>query len=370
MKRNGKYLGMALMAAALTTTSLWAAADDTKTTNASSAAAPATKLDSLFPDPVIAKGKGFEIKRSRLDEAVNGVRENAASHGQQLTAEDMQMVEQKAFDRLLDVELLKQKATDADKAKAVETADKRMALVKKSAQSEAALELQLKAMNLSINQLRDRLIEEATAEQVLKDKVTVSDATVQKFYDDNPSQFEEPEMVRASHILVSTQGKTGTPLSDDEMKAKHKIAEDLLKRARAGEDFGKLAKEYSDDPGSKDNGGEYTFPRGKMVKEFEAAAFSLQTNQVSDIVTTQFGYHIIKLSEKIPAKKLEFAKVSEQIRDYLEGQQIQKILPDVMASLKKDANVEILDEQLKTLQAKADEAAKNMPKDGGLAMPK
>ena len=81
--------------------------------------------------------------------------------------------------------------------------------------------------------------------------------------------------------------------------------EGLLKRARAGEDFAKLAKEYSEDPGSKDKGGEYKFPRGQMVPEFEAAAFSLKTNQVSDIVTTSFGYHIIKLSEKIPAQKVE-----------------------------------------------------------------
>ena len=82
--------------------------------------------------------------------------------------------------------------------------------------------------------------------------------------------------------------------------------EGLLKRARAGEDFAKLAKEYSEDPGSKDKGGEYKFPRGQMVPEFEAAAFSLGTNQVSDIVTTRFGYHIIKLSEKIPARKVEY----------------------------------------------------------------
>jgi parvulin-like peptidyl-prolyl isomerase len=86
-----------------------------------------------------------------------------------------------------------------------------------------------------------------------------------------------------------------------------------------------------------------------MVKEFEAAAFTLQTNQISDIVTTQYGYHIIKLNEKIPAKKLEFDKVKTDVRTALESQAMEKILPDVTDKLKKDANVQILDAELKTL---------------------
>lgn len=76
--------------------------------------------------------------------------------------------------------------------------------------------------------------------------------------------------------------------------------EDLLKRAEDGEDVAKLAREFSEDPGLMDKGGECTFPRGQMVPEFEAAASSLKTNQISDVVTMPFGYHIIKLSEKIP----------------------------------------------------------------------
>jgi parvulin-like peptidyl-prolyl isomerase len=120
-----------------------------------------------------------------------------------------------------------------------------------------------------------------------------------------------------------------------------------LKRARAGEDFAKLAKEYSEDPGSKDKGGEYKFPKGQMVAEFEAAAFSLNTNQISDIITTRFGFHIIKLLEKLPAKKVEFAKAEPDIKDGLTQQALQKQFPDYLAKLKKEAGVEILDEKLK-----------------------
>ena len=161
-------------------------------------------------------------------------------------------------------------------------------------------------------------------------------------------------MVRASHILLSTvDPETKSPLADEKKLAKRKVTEDLLKRARAGEDFAKLAKEFSEDPGSRDNGGEYKFPRGQMVPAFETAAFSLTTNQVSDVVTTQFGYHIIKLSEKIPARKItldetiEGVKVSDQVKDLLQRQQLDKVLPDYIQKLQKDAKVEILDEKLK-----------------------
>lgn len=84
-----------------------------------------------------------------------------------------------------------------------------------------------------------------------------------------------------------------------------------------------------------------------MVPEFEATAFSLGTNQVSDIVTTRFGYHVIKLSEKIPARKVEFDKAAADIKEGLTQQSLQKQFPDYLAKLKAEAGVEILDEKLK-----------------------
>ncbi|MBI3743884.1 MAG: peptidylprolyl isomerase [Chloroflexi bacterium] len=155
-------------------------------------------------------------------------------------------------------------------------------------------------------------------------------------------------MVRASHILVGTRDTTTQLELNDEKKAtKRKVAEDLMARARKGEDFAKLAREFSDDSPSKERGGEYIFPRGQMVAEFEAAAFSLNTNQVSDLVTTKFGYHIIKLSEKIPAKKTPFAEAQDKIKDYLQQQEADKLLPAYLDKVKKEAGVEYLVEKPK-----------------------
>jgi parvulin-like peptidyl-prolyl isomerase len=270
--------------------------------------------------------------------------------GRELMPSDLPLIEKSALEHLLQVQVLKLAATDADNARAKEIADKRLELIKKRSTSEEALAKQLKTLNLTLDDLRSRLLEEAVFQEVLRDRIKLTDDQVKKYFDDNPAQFEEPEMVRASHILIATVDPAGTPMTIEEKKAKKKMAEDLLKRAQGGEDFTKLAKEYSDDPSAKETGGEFTLPRARMPVEFAAAAFSLKTNQVSDLVVIEDGYHIIKLSEKIPAKKMEFAKISPQLKEYLEAQEMEKILPETYAKLKKDSNVQILDDQLRMLE--------------------
>lgn len=329
-------------------------------TNTPIEAKPADKIAELFGDSVVAKGTGVEIKRSALDAAVMGVKASSAAQGRQMNAEQSQLVERQVLERLIQIALLNNKATEADKAKGKEESKKRYEFILKRAGSEEALARQLKSVGMAADELTGKMTEEATAEAVVVRELN-ADATeeqAKKYYEEFPARFEQPEMVRASHILLGTlDPETSAPLADDKKQAKKKLAEDLLKRARAGEDFAKLAKEYSEDPGSRETGGEYTFPRGKMVPEFESAAFALGSNEVSEIVTTQFGYHIIKLSEKKPAQKIEFAKVADDVKEMLKRQNLEKLLPDYIEKLEKDAKVEITDEKLKKA-GEALEAAK------------
>ncbi len=314
---------------------------------------PSSKPGDLFPDAVVAKGKGIEIKRSQLDDAMVSIKSAFSARGQDLPPDEMNRLEQQVLDRLIQIQILLTKATDSDKAAGKETCTKRFDAIKARAGSDEALNRQLISVGTTQQELKTKMTEESTAQVVLERelKINVTDDEIKKFYDDNPSKFEQPEMVRASHILFSTRDPdTNKELSDEQKAAKRKKAEEVLKRARTGEDFAKLAKEYSEDPGSKDKGGEYQFARGQMVPEFETAAFSLKTNEVSDIVTTQYGYHIIKLSERIPAKKVELAKVSPDVKEYLKQQQMQKRQQDLQTyldKLKKDSNVQILDDSLK-----------------------
>jgi peptidyl-prolyl cis-trans isomerase C len=340
---------LAAVAAAVAPQAAWTAAESASPTP------PQTNRianpEDLFADTVVARGKGCEIKRAQLDEALVSIKASAAASGRSIPPEQMNMFEQQILDRMIQIQLLLTKATDADRATGKETSSKRFDEMKTKAGSEETLNRQIKSVGLTLDELRARMVEEATAQVTVERelKISVSDDEIKKYYDDNPSKFEQPEMVKVSHILLSTRDSgTQGELSEDKKQAKRKLAEDLLKRARAGEDFAKLAKEYSDDTASKDSGGEYPpFQRGRMVAEFDAAAFALKPNEISDVVTTMYGYHIIKLLERIPAQKVELAKVSTEVKDYLKGQALQKLLPDYMAKLKKEANVQILDERLK-----------------------
>lgn len=341
-------LAAALAAAFLSDRPAAAAATNT---NASSA----SKLTDLFGDPVVARAKGVEIKRSELDKALVPIKANYTARGQNLGPEQTALLEYQVISEMAGVQLTLNKATDADKQKGREQFEKMLKRLKTDnkltdEEFEQKLATQLRVQAITRAQWEQQILDKATVAFILERelKVGLSDAEVKKYYDEHPARFEQPEQVRASHILIGTRDpNTNTELTEEQKKAKRKIADDLLKRARGGEDFAKLAKEFSDDPGSKDNGGEYTFPRGQMVPEFEAAAFSLGTNQISDVIGTQFGYHIIKLSEKIPARKVELDKISEDLKEGLKQQEMQKLLPDYFAKLLKEANLEILDEKIK-----------------------
>jgi parvulin-like peptidyl-prolyl isomerase len=259
-------------------------------------------------------------------------------------------MERQLLEQLINNQLVLTKATAAEKAAGKALAEQSWLEAKTKAGSAEAFERQQKLMGFTREEVLAQWTEAMTGEAVLKRefKIHVTDQDARKFYDDNPTQFDVPETVRASHILLLTcDPQTGAPLPADQQAAKRQRIEGLLRRARAGEDFARLAGEFSEDSVSRGRGGEYQFARGKMVPEVEAAAFSLKTNEISDIVTSTYGYHIIKLSEKIPAHKVKFADAASDIKDGLAQQTIEQQFPDYIATLRKEAGVEILDERLK-----------------------
>jgi parvulin-like peptidyl-prolyl isomerase len=175
----------------------------------------------------------------------------------------------------------------------------------------------------------------------------------------NLSRLEQPEKVHASHIFFAGRDrKTEEPLSSEQKKLKRQRLEKLRNRALEGEDFSKLIMEFSEDRGVKETKGEYTFSReDRFVPEFKAAAFSLAPGKISDVVVSELGFHVIKLLEKIPAKKVEFEKVAADLREFLTQQEVQKAMPDYFAQLSKQAGLEVLDPKYKLEMAA--EAAPN-----------
>lgn len=179
--------------------------------------------------------------------------------------------------------------------------------------------------------------------QEVANKVTVSEDDMKNYYNTHKDDFKKPEMVRARHILIKVDPSAS---ESDRKKAKEK-AEDILKKIKSGEDFAKLATDMSDDMGSKAKGGDLGFfSRGRMVKSFEDAAFSLSPGGVSGIIETQFGYHIIKAEEKKPASVDSYEEAKEKISQKLLQEQIKLKVNEFIEGAMKDAKVEIIPEAL------------------------
>lgn len=327
---------------------------------------PADRLAALFGDPVVAKGKGFEVKRSDLDASIMTFKGAMAARGQTVSALEMERLEPQLLQELVRLRLLLTIATDADRAKGKELGEQRIKTEIERAGSEENVARQAKAIGRTLESWKAEIIDAAIGRTILdrEIKVTVTDDDVKKFYDENPARFEQPEQVRISHVLLATLDlTTRQPLPEAQKETKRKLADDVVKRAKAGEDFVKLVKEFSEDASVKDKGGEITFARGNpnLPPEFEAAAFSLSENQISEVITTAVGYHVVKLLEKTPAKMVELAKVSDRVKEGLTQQAIQKQLPDYFERLTKDAGVEVLDAKLKLPER--DSAASTKPAD-------
>jgi peptidyl-prolyl cis-trans isomerase C len=324
-----------------------------------------TRAADMTFGPVLAKGGGVEIRRSELDDAFIAYRANLAARGQNIAETRREAAEAQLLDRILVTRLLVTQATATDKANAQTNIAKFLEDTRKMASTEEDFARHLRSLGMTRQQFTNRVVEQAVSEQVIdrevKNTITVPEADMQKFWETNDAAFKQPELARASHILFATKDlATGQELSTEDKLKKKARAEGVLDRARKGEDFVLLATTFTEDPGAKETKGEYKFARAKddprraMVPEFEKAAFGLATNQISDLVTTDYGYHIIKLHELIPARKVPFAEAKERIKDFLTQQALDKDLPKFFAKVKKDNNVEILDEKLKAALEKAD----------------
>ncbi len=193
------------------------------------------------------------------------------------------------------------------------------------------------------------------------EKVKISDADTQKYYNTNKDQFKHAEQVRASHILIAantlqliqTIKKENKDISPEDMNKKIEQiatekkakAEAILKEVKANPDkFEEIAKKESDDKASGERGGELGFfDKKAMVKEFSDVAFSMKPNTVSDLVKSPYGYHIIKVTDRIEAGITPYEKVKEEIRFYMETEAQMKILKNLTDGLMKTAKIEYID---------------------------
>jgi parvulin-like peptidyl-prolyl isomerase len=301
----------------------------------------------LFGDRVLAKGKGFEIKSSQVEESYIAFKANKVAAGERVAEADTKEIEEQILDKLINTKVILGHATEPDRTNAAATTEKFIEEKRSHALSEAAFNRQIRAVGLSPEQFRDQILEQATVKAVidreLRARQKITDEDIKKYYDEHPDLFKEPEKWTVQHIHLAFRDRlTLQELSPEALEVKRQKMDALLKRAKSGEDFTKLVKENTEDMLTRDDAGQYTFSKGQMPVEFEAAAKTLKPGQISDIVTTRYGWHIIKLLDNIPPKTQTLAEAKDKIKEALLQEATQKALPDFIKELRKEAGIEIL----------------------------
>lgn len=308
------------------------------TTPAPAAApAPAKPVPAVLPD-VIADCNGDTIEKAEFENAVRAVEQRA---GGAVPPEKRDELYRGVLDDLVAYRLLKQEVVVRQMTVTDAEVDERINAFKQQVGSEANFRAALQAQQITEAKLREDartdLLVNKLLEQEVNQKILVKPSDISAFYEKNPDRFQQGESMRAAHILVVVpQGadeKTRTTL-----KAR---AEAALKAAKAGQDFARLARQYSNDSSAQRGGDLGFFPRGQMVPAFEAAAFALEPGQVSDLVETPFGYHVIKAVEKRPARVVPFVEAAAQIEQFLEQEQRQEKGKALVDQLKAKGKVEI-----------------------------
>ncbi|HXE95594.1 MAG TPA: peptidylprolyl isomerase [Dongiaceae bacterium] len=313
--------------------SLFAAEQGAKKDSAAVVASPAP----ASPQGAVARVNGAVIDSIELRRA-----RKVMLRGQTVPAEQQAALDNQAVEQLISAELLYQAAEklevkDLDKQIDAKLAQGKARFKDEQEFKKAIADLEMNDKDLREYTRRDLLITRLI-ETTFVPKAVVSEAELRAFYDKNPDKFTRSETVRASHILIGTDSKAS---ADDKKNAREK-AEKLRKELAGGADFATLAKGNSTCPSSQQGGDLGFFGKGQMVPQFEKAAFALKPGEISDVVETQFGYHIIKLTEKKPAETTEFKDVKLKIEEFLKGQKVNELIQNYLTDVKKTAKIEIL----------------------------
>ncbi len=202
------------------------------------------------------------------------------------------------------------------------------------------LEASLAQSGMTLDQyagiLRQAMLANAYVEQKLMPSAEVKEGEVRAFYETNKDKFRQEETVHARHILIRAQPEADAATREEARKK----AEVIRERALKGEDFAELAKETSEGPSGPKGGDLGFFERKRMVPAFADAAFALKPGEISDVVETRFGYHVIKLEERKPAGVQPYDEVKEKLRAYLQQQRVREVVGEKLAALRKQAKIE------------------------------
>jgi peptidyl-prolyl cis-trans isomerase C len=253
----------------------------------------------------------------------------------------MEKLKERVLNQMIAEELLSQESARQSIRLENGFVDNELKSIKKRFANDEEYQQFLKRIRLTEEQLKDLIAHQAIMRRLVDKEVgshiTITKEDAKKYYQANMDKFHQPERVRAQHILIKTESGD----SEQKKAAARKKIEEIKKKVLAGEDFGKLAKQYSEGPSNVRGGDLGYFTRGRMVKPFEDVAFKLAPNEVSDVVETEFGYHLIKVLDHQPEKSFPFEEVEPRIMAQLRTEMIQEKVQPYVEKLREKAKIQI-----------------------------
>jgi peptidyl-prolyl cis-trans isomerase C len=309
-----------------------AAAD---TAPAAKPAEPPKPVPETIP-PVVARVNGLDVPKSDFDRLVKQMEMQA---GQPVPPNRRDEVYRAVLEQLVTYTALvhetKARKIDVTPAEAKQVSDAKIAELRQQIPDPKAFNKALADRNMTLERLRADIRNDIAINKMMQAEVAnapaVSDADVREFYDKNPNEFSG---LRASHILIRPTG------FDEDSKKKAKAqAEDILKQARAGGDFAELARKHSADGSAQQGGDLGFFTKGSMVPAFADAAFALKPGEISNVVETQFGFHIIKAVER---KDVPMEEATTKIREFLTAKRRDERQQAFVSEVKNRSRIEVL----------------------------
>ena len=290
------------------------------------------------PEAVVVRVNDIEIKRGEIIELVNLTMQRI---GGQVPPQQLPQLQQQIYTRvkndIINAKLIEIAVQSSDIQVSEADIEAEITTIRESLPEGKTLEELLAVQENSLAELksdiRNQLASRMLFEQQVVDVPNANEVDAKTFYDENPTNFQTPEQVTASHILIAASDDA----SEDPKATLEEIRASII---AGGTSFAEAAAAHSSCPSSANGGSLGTFGKGQMVPEFEIAAFTQEIGEVGDIVETQFGYHIIQVSERTEEGTIAFQTAKDQIIEFLTNQSKQQVISSYIESLRDQATIE------------------------------
>lgn len=291
-------------------------------------------------EKAVAIVNGESIPVSRLIRELSGYQSRIIRSGKLLDEKTIAMLRGTIIEKLINQTLLYQESVKQGIMVSDEEVEEQWTQVRDSFGSGEKLKDTLDQMNITEETIKDEIRQVKGVQKFVEENfdkgADVTEGEAKTFYDSHPDSFVRPEQVRARHILIQPDPDGGEEAKE---KARKRI-EELKNEIQGGADFAEVASEHSKCPSAQRGGDLGFFERGRMAKPFEDAAFALKTGEMSDIVVTNFGFHLIKLEERRPKGLLPFEDVKEKLTEHLRREKVKEALASYLKQLRQDAEIQ------------------------------